>query len=67
MLIIFPTQAECVGSVVMVQLINSQNVWWRDIARPHIQNISGCVCLLKVDWIPESSCGFIGPGVYSES
>lgn len=67
MLIVFPTQAGCVGSVVMGQLINSQNVWWRDIACPHIRNTSGCVCLLKVDWIPESSCAFIGPSVYFES
>lgn len=66
-MLLFPTQPACVGSLVMGQLINSQNVWWRDIAHPHNQNTSGCVRLLEVDWIPENSCGFIGPCVYSES
>lgn len=66
-MLLFPTQPACVGSLVMGQLINSQNVWWRDIAHPHNQNTSGCVRLLKVYWISENSCRFIGPCVYSES
>lgn len=42
-MLVLSTQAEYVSSLVIGQLINIQNVRWRDIDHPHFQNTSGCV------------------------